>query len=395
MTGTSFASILFLLSIVILVNSVSAHPRSKKFFKFIPSVFWIYFLPIVFSALGLVDPKNQVFTILPSILLPAALLLLLLSSDVKGIIKCGRPALTMMFAGSLGIMVATPLVFFFFKDLVGPQFWSGFGALSGSWIGGSANMIAVKESINTPEPVFLPMVIVDTVVPYVWMGLLVGMAGLQPLFDKWNRADRSVIDKMALKHFSAPVAAPRAHGNCAGVLLSAEITVVTVVGVVVSKFLAGLLPEIKDMISTYAWMIIIVSAMGVFLSCTPVKKLENFGASKIGYFLLYLVLASIGARAGVVNVGPVLFLILAGFLIVFFHAGVLFLTARLIRAPLFLVAVSSQANIGGVASAPIVASIYQPGLASIGLLLAICGNITGTYLGIITSQVCRFVAEKL
>jgi uncharacterized membrane protein len=391
MSVGSFFSILFLLSIVALVNGVSAHPRSKKFFKFIPSVFWIYFLPMVFSALGLVDSKNPVFTILSSLLLPAALLLLLLSSDVKGILKCGRPALTMMFAGSLGIMVGTPLVFLLFKNLVGPQFWSGFGALSGSWIGGSANMIAVKESIGTPEPVFLPMVIVDTVVPYVWMGLLVGMAGLQPLFDKWNRADRSVIDEMAFKSLSSPVA--ESQKLRLGTI--ALIAGVTVAGVVVSRFLARLLPEIKDMISTYAWTIIIVSALGVLLSCTTVKKLENFGASKTGYFLLYLVLASIGARAGVVNVGPVLFLILAGFLIVFFHAGVLFLTARIIRAPLFLAAVASQANIGGVASAPIVASIYQPGLASIGLLLAICGNITGTYLGIITSQFCRFVAEKL
>ena len=121
---------------------------------------------------------------------------------------------------------------------------------------------------------------------------------------------------------------------------------------------------------------------------------HKFGASKIGYFILYFVLASIGARAGVVNAGPVFVLIIAGFLIVFFHAAVLFLTARIIRAPLFLAAVASQANIGGVASAPIVATIYQPGLASIGLLLAVCGNITGTYLGIITSQLCRLVSNQ-
>lgn len=384
-----YVPVFFLLSIVVLINNVSAHPRLKKFFKFIPSVFWIYFLPMVFSALGLIDSRTPVFAALSTLLLPAALLLLLLSSDIKGILKCGRPALTMMFAGSLGIMVGTPLVFFFFKGLVGPQFWSGFGALSGSWIGGSANMIAVKESIGTPEHVFLPMIIVDTVVPYAWMGMLVALAGLQPLFDKWNRSDRNVIDELALKSVSVSAAQHQKLRFRTTALLAG----VVVAGVFVSKFLAGLLPELKDMISAYAWTIIIVSALGVFLSCTPVKKLENFGASRIGYFLLYLVLASIGARAGVVKVGPVLLLVLAGFLIVLFHAAVLFLTARIIRAPLFLAAVASQANIGGVASAPIVASIYQPGLASIGLLLAICGNITGTYLGIITSQLCRFVTK--
>lgn len=295
----------------------------------------------------------------------------------------------MMFAGSLGIMIGTPLVFFLFKNWVGAQFWSGFGALSASWMGGSANMIAVKEAIGTPDSVFLPMVIVDTIVPYAWMGILIVFAGGQPLYDRWCRSDRRILDELTNK---ATVVDSNKNQklrfNTTILILSAAI-----LGAVFSRFIAELLPQIKDIISTYGWTIIIVSALGVLFSFTPARKMEGFGASRIGYFLLYFVLTSIGAKASIVNIGSTVILILAGFLIVFFHAIILLLTARIIRAPMFLAAVASQANIGGVASAPIVATIYQPGFASVGLLLAILGNIIGTYLGIITGQLCLFISR--
>ncbi|HQP92086.1 MAG TPA: DUF819 family protein, partial [Candidatus Omnitrophota bacterium] len=249
-------------------------------------------------------------------------------------------------------------------------------------------MIAVKEAIGTPENVFLPMVIVDTIVPYVWMGVLIALAGFQPVFDKWNRADRKIIDELAAKHIGAHLS-KKEKLRFDKLLL---IFFIVIFGMAISRYLSGFLPEIKDVISRYAWTIIIASFIGILLSFTNVKKLENHGASKIGYFLLYFVLASIGAKAEVISVGPVITLIIAGFLVVLFHAVILLLTARLIKAPLFLVAVASQANIGGVASAPIIASVYQPGLASIGLLLAVLGNIIGTYLGILTSQLCRLAA---
>ncbi len=383
-----FALVAILLCIETLVFYVSGHERLKKYFKYIPSVFWIYFIPMVCSSLGLIDARQDIFKLLSANLLPVALFILLLSSDVSGIVRCGRPALIMMFAGSLGIMAGVPLVFFFFQRIVGPQFWPGFGALSGSWIGGSANMIAVKEAIAAPEPVFLPMVIVDTIVPYAWMGLLVAMAAMQPVFDRWSRADTRIITDLARKNLPAAGAQVRPPRISSVPVILA----VGCAGALAARFLAGFLPEIENVISNAAWTIIIVSLLGVTGSLTPLKKLEAAGASRTGYFVLYLVLASIGARAGAVNIGPVAMLIVAGFLIVSFQGIVLLITARLIRAPLALAAVASQANIGGVASAPILATIYHPDLAPIGLLLAVCGNITGTYLGIITSQLCRMVA---
>ncbi len=285
-------------------------------------------------------------------------------------------------------MVGTVTVFLLLKGWVGGQFWSGFGALSASWTGGSANMIAAKEALGTPDNVFLPMVIVDTIVPYVWMGILVAMVGFQPIYDRWNRSDRRILDdlnRQALKTTSA-------QKHIWRVKKVFIILGLAFFGSLLSRFLAGFLPEIKDTISTYAWMIIIVSTLGLILSATPLRKLEDFGSTKIGYIILYFVLTCIGAKASIANLGAAFLLILAGFGIVFIHAVFLLAGSRLLKAPLFLLVSASQANIGGVASAPVVAAIYEPSLASVGLLLAILGNIVGTYLGILTGQVCKLFA---
>ena len=384
-----FLIIIFLLSVEAVILYFSGHRRFKRYFSFLPAVFWIYFLPMLASSVGVIDSRNQVYPLIISNLLPASLLLLLLGVDIQAILKLGKKALMMFFAGSLGIILGAPAVFFLFKKLVGNNFWSGFGALSASWTGGSANMVAVKEALGVPDSVFLPMVVVDTIVPYVWMGFLVAASGLQAAFDKWNNSDRKIL--IELNNKTAGIESQ--EKNIFSLSRIVIILGLTVAGSFFCQFLARRLPEIKDVISTYAWTIILVSCLGIWLSLTPLRRLERYGTTKIGYFLLYFVLTSIGARASLTNIGSTFILIVAGFLLVIFHAGILLLTARLIKAPMFLVAVASQANIGGVASAPVVAEIYQPGLASVGLLLAILGNIVGTYFGIIAGQLCRFLAS--
>ena len=388
MITNNFALIVFLLAIETLVLSVSNHPKFKKYFKFIPAVFWMYFLPMLSANLGLIDSKSQILQNISSYLLPSALVLLLLSSDIKSILKLEKQALIMMLAGSLGIMIATPLVFYLVKQWVGAQMWSGFGALSASWTGGSANMIAAKKALQTPDAVFTPMVIVDTVVPYAWMGLLVAAVTLQPIYDKWNNSNREIINALSCRALDVNRNKER-YFNLQKICL---IAIIAATAGVISIYIADKLPIIKNVISGYTWAIVIVSFLGISLSLTPLKKLENFGAEKIGYFILYFVLTSIGARSNISHINATFILIAAGFLIVILHAIVLLFASRLLHAPMFLVAVSSQANIGGVASAPIVAAIYEPGLASVGLLLAILGNIVGTYLGIITGQICRLFA---
>jgi uncharacterized membrane protein len=293
----------------------------------------------------------------------------------------------MFFIGAAGIIAGAVLSFALFKPLVGPEFWSGFGALSASWTGGSANMIAVKEALAVPDAVFAPMVIVDTVVPYLWMGFMIAMVGLQPAFDRWNRSDRTILDhfgEQAVKH----LATGGSSRTPSGILLALG---VAFAGGTAAHLIARQLPQIRDVVTTYTWTIMVVTLIGILVSFSPARGLERSGATRTGYDLLYFVLTAIGAKASVASIGSALVLIAAGLLIVAVHVAFSLVGARLLRAPLFLVAAASQANIGGVASAPMVAEVYHPGLASVGLLLAILGNIVGTWLGIVCAQLCRLV----
>jgi uncharacterized membrane protein len=365
---------------------VSSRPRLRKYFSFLPPVFWIYFLPMLCATSGLLDPASTVYAKISEYLLAPSLCLLLLSSDVKAIIRLGPRALAMMLCGSFGIMLGTVAAVFMLGRWLGPHAWAGFGSLSGSWIGGSANMIAVKESLSTPDAVFAPMVVVDTIVPYTWMGILVLLAALQPAFDRWNRADGTILRELAA---GSAGDAGRGEGGRKNRWLA--VACIAAGAAVLSRAVSGMLPEIPNVLSRYAWTIICVSCIGIALSFTRLRSLGTRGATSAGYYLLYFVLTSIGARATLDRLGGMALFIGAGFLIVAIHGIVLLIGARLMRAPLFLVAAASQANIGGVASAPVVAAMYQPGLASVGLLLAILGNIIGTYLGIITGRLCYLI----
>lgn len=364
---------------------LAEHAFTKWLFKYLPSMFWIYFLPMVANSVGLLPAKSEVYGALTRYLLPGCLALLLLSVDLRAILRLGPVALGVMLAGSVGTMVGGPVSLAVFQRWLPGDIWMGFGTLSGSWIGGSANMVAVKEAIKAPDEVFLPMVVVDTVIPYAWMGLLILGSGFQAWYDRWNRSKMDLIDHLA-KRSQASQAQTQPAGLKHIVLMFALASGVAAV----STRLAGLLPEVPNMVSASAWTIILATAMGLAASFTPVRRLEVYGASKVGYGLLYLVLASIGAKTSLSHLASAPVLLLAGALWVLIHAAFVLLAGRLLRAPMALLATASQANIGGPASAPVVAEIYHPALAPVGLLLAVLGNIIGTYLGLLCCTLCRY-----
>ncbi|MCS7227466.1 MAG: DUF819 family protein [Endomicrobia bacterium] len=387
-----FSSPQWIITVLICIEAgiffLAENKYTKKFFNILPPMFWIYFLPMLCSTLGILPQNTNVYKIISDNILPICLVILLLSVDIPAILKLGKVALIMFFAGSIGIIIGGPVSLALFKKWLPQDAWMGLGALSGSWIGGSANMVAVKESIGTPETIFLSVVIVDTIIAYSWMGFLIFLAGYQKIFDTWNKSNSKVIEELnsrltkeyetkrkflTLKHTSIIFATGIFTG---------------MVAVETGKFL----PVIKNVISPYTWSIILATTFGIILSFTKCKTLEDYGASKIGYWLLYFVLASIGARASLKDITTAPVFLLTGFVWILIHACILFIFARITKSPLFLVATASQANIGGPASAPVVAAVYQPALAPVGLLMAILGNIIGTYAGIICSQLCRIVS---
>jgi uncharacterized membrane protein len=386
-----------LILIEVFVLFVSGRRRLSPFFKFIPAVFWIYFLPMMASTAGILPAQSSVYPAASAYVLPASLVLLFLGADLPAIMKLGKNALIMMFSGSLGIILGGPVTLLLFRRWLPEDAWLGFGALSGSWVGGSANMVAAREILGTPDAVFLPMLVVDVVVSYSWMGLLILLAGFQKTFDRWNRSDFALIGATAEQTREPDITESGRRGSgssrfppfldqnlCVGGLMILLAAGVTAIAMACSTFL----PQTRG-ISGAAWTILITSIFAILLSLTPLKKLESYGASKIGYAMLYFVLTTMGARANLRDLGSVPVFILAGFVWVFFHFAFMLVMARLTRSPLALVATASQANIGGPVSAPIVAAVYQPSLAPVGLLLGILGNLIGTYAAILCAQLCR------
>ncbi len=377
------------LAVLILIEAVvlflSENTRTKFFFKFLPAMFWIYFLPMVFSTLGVLPNEHPVYQKITSYFLPASLILLLLTTDLYAIFKLGKTALIMMLAASLSVVVSGPAIVFLFQKWLPAGSWMGFGVLSASWTGGSANMIAVKEITQTPDGIFLPMVVVDTLVSYSWMGFLIFLVPYQERFDRWNHSNREVIDQVHQRIEKLSLGQPKFHFGAAvlGIL-------VAVIGAWLSIQLAGFCPKGGGM-SGYTWSIILASTLGILLSLTPVRKWGSSGASKAGYLLLYFVLTSIGVRANLLQIVSAPLLILAGLVWVFFHGLILLGVGRLLKVPLCLTATASQANIGGPASAPVVAALYEPVLAPVGLLLGIFGNVIGTYLGLLCFELCRMI----
>jgi len=246
--------VVVLIAIEALVLGLSRHGRTKRFFDLLPAVFWIYFLPMLAATFGLITSKSPVYGMITTWLLPASLVLLLLPVDMRAILRLGPKALAMFFIGAAGIIAGSTISFALFQPSIGSEFWTGFGALSASWTGGSANMIAVKEALAVPDTVFAPMVIVDTVVPYLWMGMLIAAVGLQPAFDRWNRSERAVLDNLG-EHVIQHLTKRGNRRTVAGVALSLAIAFA---GSGLAHMIAKHLPQINDVVSSYTWTITVV-----------------------------------------------------------------------------------------------------------------------------------------
>jgi uncharacterized membrane protein len=375
--------------IIFFIYWVSEIKLFQKFFRYLPPVIWIYFLPMLSSAIGIIPRESELYEWTKLYILPSALVLLLLSANIPVIIKLGFKAIIMFLTGSFGIIIGGPIVLLIFKHWLPPDAWKGIGALSGSWMGGSATMLAIAQSIKTPESLLAPLIVVDTVVGYGWMGIVIFLSAFQDKVDEFNRVDKTILIELN-KKMQNLTESKRRFLNFTD--FATMIFVAFSVGILSLK-LGKLLPEIGVVISHYTWGIIIATTIGVALSFTKLSELEYSGSNHVGNFLLYFLLASVGARANIYGIFETPIFMLMGILWILIHATCLFIVGRLIKAPMFLMATSSQANIGGPVTAPIVASVYQSALAPVGLLMAVAGNIVGIYGGLLCAQLCYIVSK--
>ncbi len=366
----------FLAGLVALVFWVSGLPRFRKLFEVVPPVIYVYFLPMLATTAGITPAASPLYEWTVPYLLLFALLMLMMSVDLGSVVKLGGVALFMVVAGTVGIVIGGPISLMLFGGMLPADAWTGFAALSGSWIGGTANMVAVAEGVGTSPDAMGPVIVVDTVVGYGWMGVLIAMVGLQGRFDRKTKARTFVIEQTnrrleAMNRERRPLT-----------LRHAVVMIGFGMACAVAANRAGqLLPAVGDptIVSSTTWSILIVVTGGLILSFTRLRSLETVGASHLGYTALYLLLAGIGAQADLRAVLDAPVYLLAGMVWIAIHVAVLLIAARIVRAPFFFVATGSMANIGGAASAPVVAGVYHRAMAPIGLLMAVAGYILGIY----------------
>ncbi len=383
----STAVLVYLVVLIAALHWLADQKFLAWFFKYLPPVIWVYFLSMLSSNLGIIPQSLALYDWIRTYLLPAALILMLLSANVPALAKLGVKAIVTMITGTIGIAVGAVVGYTVLRPWLPEEAWRGVGALTGSWIGGSANMVAVASSVGTPDSMLGPLIVVDTVVGYGWMGVVIALAVFQDRVDRRNGVDRTIIDQLNSRMRELDAAKRRP-------LKFLDLLMMLAIGLGLGHAMVQLgryMPEMGAVLNAFGWAIILATACGVALSFTRVSELDYAGASIVGTFFFYLLLATIGARADIAGIIDAPHFVLLGVIIIGVHASCLFLAGRVFKSPMFLMATASQANIGGPITAPIVATVYQSSLAPVGLLMAVMGNMAGTFVGLMVAQVCFWI----
>lgn len=371
----------------------------KKFHKFVPALVLAYLLPAILNSAGIISAAHtELYYMASRYLLPASLVLMTLSIDLKAVFNLGPKALIMFLTGTVGIILGGPIAILIFSFIspetlggAGPDaIWRGLSTIAGSWIGGGANQAAMLEIYDYNPAKYGGMVLVDIVVASLWMAILLMGVGYEKRIDKWLKADSS-----AITHLKEKVSEYTEKVTRVPSLSDLMIMLALAFGAVgishfsaegISSFLTSNFEVFSDtssalasLTSKFFWMISIATLIGILLSFTKAKEYEGAGASKLGSVFIYILVATIGMKMDLTMVFDNPGLIGIGLIWIAFHAGLLILVAKIIKAPYFFLAVGSQANVGGAASAPVVAAAFHPSLATVGVLLAVFGYAIGTY----------------
>lgn len=378
----------------------------KKFYTYVPALLLCYFIPGIFNSVGLIDgAASKLYNPVASrVLLPAALVLLTLTIDLKGVLKLG-PKLLVMYAGaSISIMIGAWAAFWLMglihPETVAGDTWGGMAALAGSWIGGGANMLAMKEIFDVNETTFGQFVVIDVSVGYVWMAVLIFLANRAQAIDARTGADTRAIEDLKQRLASYQ----KQHERVASLSDLMVILGIAFGAVGLSHAIAGPASSwFAENVSwakqvslhePFVWVVVLSTLIGLGLSLTRARTLDGAGASKIGALFLYILIACIGMQMDIGSLADKPWLLALGLIWILVHIALLVLLAKLLRVPFFYFAMGSQSNIGGPASAPVVATVFHPSLAPVGALLGALGYATGTVAAYAVGRVLRWMAGQ-
>ena len=385
-----------LLSVIasVLITSNSENLFWKKFYKFCPPLLLCYFIPSILNSFNIISGKtSNLYFISSRYLLPTSLVLLTLSVDFPEIKKLGSKAIIMFCTGTIGIIAGGPLSVLIVSklspslihDLNMSEVGNGLVTIAGSWIGGGANQAAMKEIFNVQDDIFSIMIAVDVIIANIWMAILLYGVGINKNIDELLGADSSAINKLKRKveEYRVQIARiPTTVDTIKIISVGFGITSIAHMGSdIITPLILTNAPSLAkfSLTSSFFWLIVISSSIAVLISFTSLRNLEGVGASSMGNIFIYILVATIGMKMNIASIFENSGLFIIGFIWMTFHALLLMAVAKLIKAPFFFIAVGSQANVGGAASAPIVASAFHPSLAPVGVLLAVLGYAIGTY----------------
>ncbi len=344
-----------------------------KLFNYFPPLLFIYLIPLVMSNTGFITNDSPVYSWMSGTILPMFLVIMLLDVDIIPAVRVMGRGIFVMLLGTLGVIIGAPIGYWVVKSHLGPEAWKGFGALAGSWIGGTGNMAAVSEGLGTSPTDFGLAAIADNFVYIIWLPIMLGSKNIAKWFHRFTRVDEKRVER--LKQASSELIRDK------GRMEMRHLLYLIFLGLFIA-WIAGLisqqLPEVKPILTASAWKILLITTLGLILSTTPARKIP--GSHPVAMALVYLFVANMGARAHVQDLaGQAPWFLLGAYVWIFIHGAFCLLGARLFRVDVHSTAIASAANIGGAASAPIVAAYHNENLVPVSILMALLGYAIGNY----------------
>jgi len=392
--------VLAVLCIVAAFFFLLAQVTEAKLFKYVPPLLFIYATPVFLSNLSVgghtVIPNSSIiYTGLSQFVLPVFIALMLIKVNVPAVIKVMGKGVLVMLMGTAGVVVGGVVAYAIVHRWLPEDSWKGFGALAGSWIGGTANMLATKEMLGTSEAQLGLAVVADNIIYIVWLPLLLMSRDYADQFNKWARvpADRlAAMDAAAEMHFEEEQTPTMPHY----LFLAAVVIGVAAIGhglaPPIANWIAESAPGIAGIFSETTTRILLITTLALLLSTTPVSQLPS--STAIGTALVYVFVAGMGARAEVAGLADAPVFVLGAFIWIFIHGLFMLAGAWIFRVDVHSVAIASAANIGAAASAPIVAAHHRPNLVPASILLALLGYALGNYLAPMTGYLAKFAAGQ-
>jgi uncharacterized membrane protein len=385
MITTSFPYLSLLIFIASLLVFLE-YKTKAKFFEYLPAIVILYFTVMTLATLECwtkTDEINSAYRAFKSNLLPAMIFLMLIQSDISRILKLGKKILLTFFLASFSISLGFIVMFIFFHTLFEPESWKTFGALSGSWMGGTGNMIAIQESLGLSSDKMGNVLLIDSIDYALWVMTLLALVPFAKRFNRWTKSDGIILEKLEAsltdEQNKIPISFPSLF-----MLLGLALMIS-----VVAQEIAPYLPTTTFLTET-TWVVIFATFSGIVVGMTPLSK--EASAQPLASIMLYLVVALIASRANFSELTDAPLYIVAGFVIIAIHAIIMVIFAKIFKLDLFSLGVASLANIGGVASAPILAGAYNKALIPIGILMAMMGYIVGTFMGLGVASILELIA---